>query len=114
MDKTPIEIAIVPSLASLVSRVVVCLMMFSVMIGLGVVVGSSAMQWIGGVFFLIWLTTTAKMYQKGEFQTIAQARAKLDEIEGRENGSISQDSDGVREESEHKVQNFDRKKIRGT
>lgn len=54
------------------------LVMFAVMIGLGVYLESGAMQWIGGVLFLIWLAAKVPNFPP---LTVPQARKKLDQIE---------------------------------
>lgn len=54
------------------------------LIGIGVLLDSSAMQWIGGLLGMI--TISVRAAGKTKPMTIAEARAKLDELEaaGRE------------------------------
>jgi len=54
---------------------------FAAMIGLGVYLDSSAMQWVGGVLFFIALMARVVNTGKRNTYTIEQAREKLDEIE---------------------------------
>lgn len=56
------------------------LVMAVAMIGIGVWLESSAMQWIGGIVWLLVLMSKASGVAKK--MTIGQARQKLDEIEG--------------------------------
>lgn len=57
----------------------VTLATFSAMIGLGVYLQSTAMQWTGAVVFF--MGTIGMEAHRREHLTIAQARAKLDQIE---------------------------------
>jgi len=52
-------------------------------IGVGVVLDSAAMQWLGALIWMLWLLAKASM--RGNTLTIEEARRRLDEIE-RERG----------------------------
>ena len=54
---------------------------FVVMIGTGVYLESTAMQWIGGLMWLLWVVSFASIVAKKGRMTIAQARKRLDELE---------------------------------
>lgn len=58
----------------------------SAMIGLGVYLDSEAMQWVGGVLFLISVFSRANSRALSGRMTIAQAREKLDQIEREQKG----------------------------
>jgi flagellar biogenesis protein FliO len=53
-------------------------------IGIGVLVGSAAMQWAGFLLLALLMIVVATTQQKVTDLTIAEARAKLDEIEANE------------------------------
>lgn len=53
--------------------------LFMALIGIGVLLNSSAMQWVGAIVaFITIIISSAKM---GSKMTVAEARQKLDEIE---------------------------------
>lgn len=56
---------------------------FVSMIGLGVFLQSSAMQWVGGLIWFLWVIGRAAIVEKKARMTIPQARAFLDKLEGR-------------------------------
>lgn len=55
--------------------------LFAAMIGIGIAANSEAMQWIGAI--MAFITVMIRSSGKVERLSIAEARAKLDEIEGR-------------------------------
>lgn len=55
----------------------VTLATFGTMIGIGILMASDAMQWIGGLCFFIWMLAR----RKSPRLSIAEARKRLDEIE---------------------------------
>jgi hypothetical protein len=54
---------------------------FVVMLGTGVYLDSTAMQWIGGFMWLLWFFGLATAIQNKSRMTIAQARKRLDELD---------------------------------
>lgn len=52
-------------------------------IGVGVLLGSSAMQWVGALMAFIVITARATSFRKQHTFTVAEARKRLDEIEGK-------------------------------
>lgn len=77
---SPTVIILKEPLLSSIASDLFTLAMFAAMIGLGVYLQSTAMQWAGAVVFFI--STIVMAAARGSRLTIAQARAKLDEIEG--------------------------------
>lgn len=55
--------------------------MLTALIGLGVLLNSSAMQWIGAIFGFITIIARGSGLMKRSHKTVAEARAVLDEIE---------------------------------
>lgn len=55
--------------------------MFAAMIGLGVLLDSSAMQWVGALLFLIGVIGRSFYWMKRSTLSIPEARAKLDQLE---------------------------------
>jgi hypothetical protein len=53
--------------------------MFATLIGIGVLIGSPAMQWVGGIIGFIAIGTRPTLHRKR--MTIAEARAKLDSFD---------------------------------
>lgn len=58
--------------------------LFVSLIGLGILTGSSALQWVGAIIGFI--TIGIRSSGRTHLMTIAEARQKLDEIEGRADG----------------------------
>jgi hypothetical protein len=53
-----------------------------VAVAVGVVVDSSALQWIGGLMWVLWFfARTSRDVKNKTYGTIAEARAALDELE---------------------------------
>lgn len=57
--------------------------LFASLIGVGVLLDSGAMQWVGAVMGFVTIFTWAIRSTSKNRMTIEQARAKLDEIEAR-------------------------------
>lgn len=81
-DKTKAQVIILhESVAQSWARDASSFVMAMGMMGVGVWLGSSAMQWIGGLLWLLALATKASSMAKR--MTVAEARQRLDEIDGR-------------------------------
>lgn len=57
------------------------LAMFGALIGIGVLLDSGAMQWVGAVIGFFWIVTLSFRASVKNRLTIEQARVRLDEIE---------------------------------
>ncbi|WP_298981501.1 hypothetical protein [uncultured Roseibium sp.] len=57
--------------------------LLTAMMGIGIIMDSSAFQWVAGVVGLIWLIAKASINAKNSQMTLDQARAFLDEIDRR-------------------------------
>ena len=77
---SPTVIILKEPLMESIASDLVTLATFAAMIGMGVYLQSPAMQWTGAVVFFLGITGMAA--RRRQKLTIAQARAKLDEIEG--------------------------------
>jgi hypothetical protein len=60
------------------------LALFASLIGIGILADSSAMQWAGAI--MAFITTCVRESGKVERLSIAEARAKLDALEGKSDG----------------------------
>lgn len=58
--------------------------MLIALISVGVAVNSSALQWLGGIVWMMWLFARAQ--GRRHFMTVAEARTRLDEIDARAKG----------------------------
>lgn len=85
-QKTPLAAIILVHESSLQSwvRDASTFVLFGSLIGLGILTGSSALQWVGAIigFITIGIRSSGRTHR----MTIAEARQKLDEIEGRDHG----------------------------
>jgi len=55
--------------------------LFLALIGIGVLLGSPAMQWVGALFGFLAIMYRASEARKQNTFTVAEARSRLDEIE---------------------------------
>lgn len=65
---------------SIIKDVATCALLIAT-IGVGVWIGSSALQWIAALLFIIVLLARAATDRKGSFYSFADARAYLDKLE---------------------------------
>lgn len=54
------------------------------LVGVGLWLESSALQWIGGIIWMLWLVGWLVSLEKGSKKTIKEAREYLDGLEGGE------------------------------
>ena len=66
-----------------VSRDIVSIVTLFAMVGVGYVLGSVALQWIGGLIWILWIIARVDAQRKK--MTISQARKRLDELERQTN-----------------------------
>lgn len=79
--QTPTIILLRESWQSSLTKDAGTFVMLAGLIGLGVIVGSSALEWIGALMGMFWLVAkTTRATEKYKF-TIADARKRLDELE---------------------------------
>ncbi|MCO5072082.1 MAG: hypothetical protein M9944_12830 [Rhizobiaceae bacterium] len=77
-----IEVVIVnESLATSLAKDAGTLVVLVSMAGIGVLLESTALQWVGAILGFIWLLSRATSAFSKSRMTIAQARKRLDEIE---------------------------------
>ena len=65
-----------------VGRDVVSMVTLVAMVGVGVLLQSSALQWVGAIIWFLWIIGKAASVDKKHKMTIAQAREFLDKLEG--------------------------------
>lgn len=83
MKTTEILIMREPLWESLAKDTFSCVVLLG-LVGVGIWAGSSAMQWAGAVIWMVWMPSKAVSYFNKNKLTIAEARAKLDALEGRQ------------------------------
>lgn len=79
-EKTKIEVIVIcESVLQSWARDIVTVALFLALIGIGWLIGSAAMQWVGAIvaFITVWQRATARVRRL----SIAAARDKLDELE---------------------------------
>ena len=81
MTKSPEVVIIHETIAKSWLRDLSTFTLFVALIGLGVLLGSAAMQWIGAIIGFITIVIRASGTHKSSRKTIAQARQFLDELE---------------------------------
>ena len=85
MNEKPTHIVIVDDRFWMsAGRDAVSFAVFVAMVGLGVFLESSAMQWVGAILWFIWILSKAASVEKRFKKTIPEARAYLDKIEGKQ------------------------------
>jgi len=84
MSEKPTHIVIVDDrLWMSAGRDAVSFAVFFAMVGLGVFLQSSAMQWVGAMLWFLWIISKAASVEKRFKKTIPEARAYLDMLEGK-------------------------------
>lgn len=83
MSKSPELIVIHETIAKSWMKDASTLALFLALIGIGVFLQSSAMQWIGAIIGFVTILVTASGLKAKSRKTIAEARQYLDELEAR-------------------------------